>query len=182
MRINKAVAAVVGAVVLLALCAGTALLVTNSANNHNLAVQRAAATASHNRAVASASAATQARAITAAQVQAARAEKAAKAASKAANRPNPAPAPPVVAAPAGLAPCGNGTQGEEVYAGADTSCPFALNVESDYAQGGYWNESGTAQFYSYSPVTGQSYLMMSNSAGNPVVVTGGNGALVQFDY
>ena len=107
MRINKAVAVVVGAVVLLALCAGTALLVTNSANNHNMAVQRAAATASHNRAVARASAAAQARAIAAANAKAARAEKAAKAA----NRATPAPAPPVVvpaapAAQAGLTPCG----------------------------------------------------------------------------
>jgi hypothetical protein len=92
---------------------------------------------------------------------------------------------PVYAAPApvpALTACGTGSQGEEVYANQDTSCPFALNVEQDYANGGYWYQAGTPQFYSYSPVTGQSYLMTASSAGNPVVVTGGNNALVQFDY
>ncbi len=93
----------------------------------------------------------------------------------------PAPAVPAPAAPA-LTACGTGTQGEEVYAGADTSCPFALNVEQDYANGGYWYQAGTSQFYSYSPVTGQSYLMTSSSGGNPVVVTGGDNALVQFNF
>ncbi len=185
MRINKVVAAIVGAVVLLALCVGVSLAVVNSTNNHNQAAQRAAATASHNRAVASASAAANARAIAAANAKVARAEAAASAAAKAANRLTP-PAP-VIVQPApvvqvGLTACGSGTQGEEVYAGANTSCPFALNVESDYAAGGYWNQSGTSQFYSYSPVTGQTYLMTSSSVGNPVVVTGGNNTLVQFDY
>jgi hypothetical protein len=90
---------------------------------------------------------------------------------------------PVYAAPApALTACGTGSQGEEVYANQDTSCPFALNVEQDYANGGYWYQTGTSQFYSYSPVTGQSYLMTSSSTGNPVVVTGGNNALVQFNY
>ena len=168
----------------LALCAGVSFAVVTSTNNHNLAAQRAAATASHRRAVARASAAAQARAIAAANAKAARAEAEAKAAAKAANRPAP-PAAVIVQpapAPAGLTGCGTGTQGEEVYAGANTSCPFALNVESDYAAGGYWNQPGTAHFYSYSPVTGQTYLMTSSSVGNPVVVTGGNNTLVQFDY
>ncbi len=92
---------------------------------------------------------------------------------------------PVYAAPApapALTACGTGSQGEEVYANQDTSCPFALNVEQDYANGGYWYQPGTAQFYSDSPVTGQSYLMTSSSTGNPVVVTGGSNALVQFNY
>ena len=92
---------------------------------------------------------------------------------------------PVYAAPApvpALTACGTGSQGEEVYANQDTSCPFALTVEQDYANGGYWYQIGTSQFYSYSPVTGQSYLMTSSSTGNPVVVTGGNKALVQFNY
>jgi hypothetical protein len=97
------------------------------------------------------------------------------------NPPPAAPAPPV-AAPA-LADCGTGMNGEQVYAGAGTSCPFALNVESDYVQGGYWYQAGTSQFDSYSPVTGLTYLMTSSSIGNPVVVTGGNGAFdVQFNY
>jgi hypothetical protein len=100
---------------------------------------------------------------------------------------NNAPAPvrtvvsPVYVAPA-LTACGSGTYGEEVYANQDTSCPFALTVEQDYANGGYWYQTGTSQFYSYSPVTGQSYLMTSSSVGNPVVVTGGDNALVQFNY
>ena len=93
--------------------------------------------------------------------------------------------PPVYVAPApapALKPCGTGSQGEVVYANQDTSCPFALNVEQDYANGGYWYQPGTSQFYSDSPVTGQSYLMTSSSTGNPVVVTGGDNALVQFNY
>ena len=93
--------------------------------------------------------------------------------------------PPVYVAPApapALKACGTGSQGEVVYANQDTSCPFALNVEQDYANGGYWYQPGTSQFYSDSPVTGQSYLMTSSSTGNPVVVTGGDNALVQFNY
>ena len=61
-----------------------------------------------------------------------------------------APAP---AAPA-LTACGTGTQGEEVYAGADTSYPFALNVEQAWSQ----SEPGDS-FVAYSPVTGQSYTI-----------------------
>ena len=81
------------------------------------------------------------------------------------------------AAPAGLRYVGDG-----VYANASTSDSFALAVHQAYVAGGYWNQSGTSQFYVYSPVTGQSYLMTSSSVGNPVVVTGGNGALVQFNH
>jgi hypothetical protein len=73
-----------------------------------------------------------------------------------------APAP---AAPA-LTNCGAG-----VYAGANTSCPFALNLASDY--------TGPGLNYAYSPVTGLNYAM--NCAGElPIVCTGGNNALVQF--
>ncbi len=42
MKVNRVVAAVVGLVVLLALCAGAAFVVTSNVNAHNLAVQRAA--------------------------------------------------------------------------------------------------------------------------------------------
>ena len=102
-------------------------------------------------------------------------------------QPAPAPAPaapaPAPGIAAGLTACGTGTQGEEVYAEASTtSCPFALNVEQAYDQSGAWYQSGTSQFYASSPVTGQTYLMTSSSAGDPVVVTGGNGALVEFNY
>lgn len=83
---HKILAALVGALVLLALCAGTAMAVTNATNNHNLAVQRAAATARHNRAVAKASAAAQARAISQANARAAQAQAAAKDARRAARK------------------------------------------------------------------------------------------------
>ena len=89
--------------------------------------------------------------------------------------PAPAPAPALTA-------CGTGVHGEQVYANGNTSCSFALNVEQAFVNGGYWYQAGTSQFYAYSPVTGQSYLMTSSSTGNPVVVTGGNNALVQFNY
>ena len=89
----------------------------------------------------------------------------------------PVPAKTVYVAPTApaLAACGSGTQGEEVYAGPDTSCPFALNVEQA------WSQSGAAStFYAYSPVTGSSYLMTSSVSGGLVSVTGGNNALVEF--
>ena len=98
-----------------------------------------------------------------------------------------APAVVVVPEPAGFTPgltaCGLGSLNEEVYAETSTtSCPFALNVESAYATSG-----ATNQFYAYSPVTGQGYLMTANTgAGNTasgnVVVTGGTGALVEFNF
>ena len=69
-----------------------------------------------------------------------------------------------------------------VYANADTSDAFALAVHQAYLDGDYWHQPGTSQFYAYSSATGQSYLMTSSSTGNPVVVTGGNGALVQFSH
>ena len=81
------------------------------------------------------------------------------------------------AAPAGLRYVGDG-----VYANSDTSDAFALAVKKAYVDGGYWYQSGTSQFYVYSSGTSQSYLMTSSSVGNPVVVTGGNGALVQFNF
>jgi hypothetical protein len=97
---HKILAALVGALVLLAVCAGTAVAVTNATNSHNLAVQRAAATASHNRAVAKASAAAQARAISQANARAAKAQAAAGDARRAARQAatakraaNTAPAP-----------------------------------------------------------------------------------------
>jgi hypothetical protein len=65
--------------------------------------------------------------------------------------------------------------------GPNTSEAFAEAVAQAYIDGGYWNQTGTSQFSVYSPTTGQSYLMTSSSVGNPVVVTGGNGASVSFD-
>lgn len=175
---HKVLAVIIGAVVLVALCAGTAMAVTTATNSHNAAVQRAAATASHKRAVAKASAAAQARAIAIANAKAARAERAARqaqrAARRAANRPAPVVVTPAAAAPSGLTPVGIGTNGEEVYAGSNTSAAFALNVESDY-----WNAPGM-QFTSYSPTTGQDYFMSAIDNGSTVTVTSSTGALVEF--
>jgi len=58
-----------------------------------------------------------------------------------------------------------------VYAGADTSCPFALNVAANY--------TGTGPDYAYSPVTGLSYTMNCSDS-NPIICTGGDNALVQI--
>ena len=91
--------------------------------------------------------------------------------------PAPAPAKTVyvpVQAPAPAAPALTDCGGD-VYAGADTSCPFALNVEADY--------TGAGADYAYSPVTGLSYTMnCDGGAGalDTVTCTGGDNALVEF--
>lgn len=62
-----------------------------------------------------------------------------------------------------------------LYAGPDTSCPFAQNVESAY--------NGPGVEYVTSPVTGGTYAMDCEPAGGSmysVTCTGGNNALVQF--
>jgi hypothetical protein len=77
---------------------------------------------------------------------------------------------PVQAAPPALTNCGGG-----VYAGADTSCPFALNVAADY--------TGAGADYASSPVTGLSYTMNcdgGDGALDTVTCTGGDNALVEF--
>ena len=104
----------------------------------------------------------------------------------------PAPAPtqtiiiqrPAAAAPAQQAPVFSGLRyvGDGVYANSSTSNAFALAVHQAYVDGDYWHQPGTSQFWVYSTVTGQSYLMTSSSVGNPVVITGGNNALVQFNF
>ena len=79
-----------------------------------------------------------------------------------------APAAPVTDVPAGMTNCGGG-----VYAGADTSCPFAQNVAAD------WPNTGNV----YSPVTGQSYDMTCTGPGtyeDVVTCEGGNNAEVAF--
>jgi serine/threonine-protein kinase len=77
-------------------------------------------------------------------------------------------APAAEPAPA-LTDCGGG-----VYAGADTSCPFAQNVAANY--------TGPGADYAYSPVTGLSYIMNCNTWGyGNVTCTGGDNASVQFD-
>lgn len=89
----------------------------------------------------------------------------------------PAANPPVgtgTGAGPGLTPRGMGTNGEEVYANADTSTPFALTVESDY-----WSASGMT-FQAYSAVTGQWYTMNATDNSGTVTITNSTGALVQF--
>jgi hypothetical protein len=92
------------------------------------------------------------------------------------------PAAPAPAAPSGLTERGTGKYGEPVYANSVTSTAFALQVEKDY-----WPAGGDP-FYSYSPVTGQSYYMTPSTAGASgshgavTTVTGGNGVVVQFRF
>ena len=78
------------------------------------------------------------------------------------NSPDAAPA-----APAGLTDCGS-----NLYAGPDTSCPFAQNVEANY--------TGLGADYAYSPVTGQDYTMNCVAGTDDVVCTGGNNAYVEW--
>ena len=71
------------------------------------------------------------------------------------------------AAPA-LTNCGG------VFAGPNTSCPFAVNVKQT------WLTSGATDTFSvYSPVTGLFYVMTCGGI-DPTVCTGGNNALVEF--
>lgn len=100
---------------------------------------------------------------------------------------NPAPAPAPVPAPrsAPVPPtnlsqytgCGNG-----VYAGAATSCPFALNVANGYDPWKADQSSPTGNYarYIYSPVTGQTYWMTYTPSGSWIYATGGNNAAVLF--
>jgi len=63
--------------------------------------------------------------------------------------------------------------GGNVSAGANTTCPFALNVATEYfTQGG-----GTRSIVVYSPVTGKWYTMNCVS-GVPTICRGGNNAVV----
>lgn len=82
-----------------------------------------------------------------------------------------ATAPPVTSSSGGSTSCGG-----DLSVGANTTCPFAQNVQSDY-----YSEigSGSGTVVSYSPVTGKLYSMYC-SAGSPHVCTGGTNASVYF--
>ena len=70
-----------------------------------------------------------------------------------------------------ISPCGG-----NLYVGANTTCSFAANVQSDYfSQIGV----GSGTVHSYSPTTERVYTM-SCTAGTPHVCTGGNNASVYF--
>jgi hypothetical protein len=76
------------------------------------------------------------------------------------------------------APPGSGTDcGNGVFAGPNTSCPFALSVHSAWQDAGGSPDSVRA----FSPVTNQSYTMHCDSSGGRVTCTGGNNASVTFD-
>ncbi len=70
----------------------------------------------------------------------------------------------------GAKSCGGG-----LYAGPNTSCPFAQNVRSAYFKSG----GGSVTVNAFSPTTGRSYSM-SCSGSSPTACTGGNSASVYF--
>jgi len=78
-----------------------------------------------------------------------------------------------------IAPVSGGTPcGDNVYAGPNTSCPFALNTRRAYdAAPGI-----TATVTVYSPVTGQTYSMSCAPAGNGITCSGANNASVTWTY
>lgn len=66
--------------------------------------------------------------------------------------------------------------GGELSVGSATTCPFAENVRTAYAEE---LGSGSGIVYAYSPVTEKLYEMQC-TAGTPHVCTGGNNASVYF--
>jgi len=71
--------------------------------------------------------------------------------------------------------CGSPAYAGGVSVNADTSCPFAENVESA------WEASGDGSVTAYSPVTGLDYTMYCSDTGTGYVLcTGGNNASVEF--
>jgi hypothetical protein len=75
-------------------------------------------------------------------------------------------------APARGNPCGGG-----VYAGPNTSCPFALNVRDAYMDA----PGSRASVRVFSSVTGTTYTMDCRPAGNAITCSGGNGASVTIE-
>ena len=67
--------------------------------------------------------------------------------------------------------------GGTVFAGPDTSCPFAQNVQQAYLTSVNQGNAGTVT--ATSPVTGQTYTMQCTD-GSPVVCMGGTNAVVEF--
>ena len=68
--------------------------------------------------------------------------------------------------------CGGG-----LFAGPNTSCPFAENVQNAYYQAG---GSGTLAVQAYSPVTNLNYTMYCTPAGTGTTCSGGNNASVSW--
>jgi hypothetical protein len=87
---------------------------------------------------------------------------------------------PAAAAPAGPADavsyCGSPADQGGISVNADTSCPFAENVESAWQSSG-----GAGSVTAYSPVTGTAYTMSCTASGTGYeVCTGGDNAYVEF--
>ncbi len=95
----------------------------------------------------------------------------ARAASSSSGGGSTATAPPVAAS--GGTPCG-----DNVYAGPNTSCPFALNTKRAYDEA----PGITATVSVYSPVTNQTYSMSCAPAGGGVTCSGANNASVSWAY
>ena len=149
------------------LAIGASLLLAGCTSTSQSQLDKAkAAGASEEAAKQSASAQQDAQQKLAAEVQKLKEQLAAKTASATPSTASPAqPAQP--AEPAGTSCGGN------VSAGANTTCPFALNVAYEYLnQGG-----GTRTIDVLSPVTGQ-YYTMNCVSGVPSVCRGGNNAVV----
>ena len=58
---------------------------------------------------------------------------------------------------------------------SNTSCAFALNVAADFFSSPSW------RFYSYSPATGQTYLVRCTHT-NPTLCRAGSGARIVIVY
>ena len=66
--------------------------------------------------------------------------------------------------------------GDGVFAGPDTSCPFAKNVHAEY----FAVPGDSVEIEVLSPVTGQTYTMACVRTGDKVTCRGGNHAVVTF--
>jgi serine/threonine protein kinase len=79
--------------------------------------------------------------------------------------------PKQVTPPAGTSSC---PESEDLWVNTVTSCPFAVNTQSAYAEAG-----GSRQLEVYSPTTGTTYAMTCSGT-SLVTCTGGNDAAVYF--
>jgi hypothetical protein len=66
--------------------------------------------------------------------------------------------------------------GDGVFAGPNTSCPFAKNVHTEY----FAVPGDSVEIEVLSPVTGQTYTMACVRTGDKVTCRGGNHAMVTF--
>ena len=67
--------------------------------------------------------------------------------------------------------------GDGVFAGPNTSCPFAKNVKKEY----FAVPGDSIEIEVLSPVTHQTYAMACVRSGDRVTCRGGNNAVVTFD-